>query len=270
MKKRVLLTLTAAMVAAAMFVSPAMSDMVGLPSMVVSATGNNTTSGNNTETPTNPSTPSAQTPAWTGALSVSTSTGTVLTSTIEMSGVSGLPIAIITPAQTVIAAAGLNPGETLVPTLSDFVGEVAQQMITNTALSAGARVAYMFDITMYAAGRDVADNRVTQLSAPVSFTVGVPDGYDGNVYDFAVVRIHNGVPSILPDLDNDPATVTFASDRFSAYALIYAPKGTLKATAKDSVPKTGDELPVAVPVTATVCLAAVAVTVAALNKKKRA
>ena len=60
MKKRVLLALTMAMATAAMFISPALSDMVGLPSMVVSATSNNTTPP--TQTPPSQNRPSKSIP----------------------------------------------------------------------------------------------------------------------------------------------------------------------------------------------------------------
>lgn len=260
MKKRVLLALTVAMAMAAMFISPALADTVGLPALVVSATSNNT------QTPAT-QTPAAQTPV---AATVTTSAGVEVTTTVPVTNVMGLPVAVSTPAGTLAAAAGLNAGESVVPTFSGSVGETAQQVITNAAISSGAQVAYMFDIAMMVSGRDVEDKAVTRLSAPVSFVMSTPAGYDGNVYDFAVVRIHDGAVSILPDLDSDPATITFATDRFSAYGIIYAEKGKLNVTAKDSVPKTGDEMPVAVPVTATVCLAAMVATAVVLNKKKRA
>ena len=105
---------------------------------------------------------------------------------------------------------------------------------------------------------------VTELSAPIRLKLDVPESIDGNKYDFAVVHLHNGEAAILPDLDGNPETVTIASDRFSAYAVIYAPKGQLKGV-KDSVPKTGDTIPAA----ATVCFISVAGTAAVLNKKKR-
>ena len=38
---------------------------------------------------------------------------------------------------------------------------------------------------------------------------------------FSVIRLHNGVAEILPDLDDDPNTITIETDRFSTYAIVY-------------------------------------------------
>ena len=39
--------------------------------------------------------------------------------------------------------------------------------------------------------------------------------------NLCVVREHNGTVDVLEDLDDDPDTVTFRTDRFSAYAFAY-------------------------------------------------
>lgn len=257
MKKRVLLALTVAMATAAMFISPALADTVGLPNMVVSATSNNTTA----------TTPAASSGEATISV-VTTSTGATVESSVAVRNTAGVTAAVTTSENALTRAAGLNPGEYVVPTFAGMAGEAAYRVISNTALQLGSSDFYAFDLSLQLYGRNSEDTTVTQLSAPVRFVVETP--FDGNVYDMAVVRIHNGAVTILPDLDSDPATVTFETDRFSAYAIVPVAKGSLSNLAKDSVPKTGDELPVAVPVTATVCLAAVAMTVVALNKKKRA
>lgn len=274
MKKRVLLALTMAMATAAMFISPAVADVVGLPALVASATSNNTQrptgSGNSVQTPK--PVPVVQ------QASVTKADGTKISSTVPMntSTLGGVPVALTTPQGAVLESAGIQQGETLVPTLSMGVGPEATKALTDATMAAGAKMALPFDITMYVQGRNAEDNRVRELSAPVTFVVQTPaydaDGkaIDKNAVDFAILRGHEGVVTLLPDLDDDPNTVTFATDRFSAYAIIYGEKGSFNLTAKDSVPKTGDQLPTAVPVTVTVCLAAVAVTMVALNKKKRA
>lgn len=277
MKKRVLLALTTAMAMAAMFVSPALSEAVGLPAMVVSATSNNTTKpstpGGTTQSSNNTQRPSTQ-PAQPvqSVTNVPTSAGTTVESTVSVDNrLLGVPTAVTTPAGQLAAAAGLKDGEAVIPEFTLSVGDGAKQVLTNAAIARGAKVAYAFDLTINLIGR-VGTDKVTQLTAPATFVMAAPADIDGNTYDFAILRAHDGVVSILPDLDSDPATITFATDRFSAYAVVYAEKGVLNTTAntaKDSVPKTGDELPAAVPMTATVCLAAVAMTAVALNKKKR-
>ena len=64
-----------------------------------------------------------------------------------------------------------------------------------------------------------------------------------------MLRLHDGVVTVLKDLDNDPNTVTFETDSFSDYALAYqeaaattpTPTPTAKPSASNT-PKTGDSL----------------------------
>ena len=265
MKKRVLLALTMAMATAAIFISPALADVAGLPAAVVSATGNNTTapgqqttqSGNN-----------AQRPA-AGGSGATTPVTVPVVSTIDVDNQSGFGAAITT--QGVTGLAGLAAGESLVPTITP---SGTSQAAVNRAMSLGGQVAYAVDISMIVPQRDANNNKVHQLSAPINVVLQRPEAQDGNTYDFMVLREHNGVLTNLSDLDTNTDTITISTDRFSVYTVIYAPKGVFPTVAgsgaKDSVPKTGDRLPAAVPVTVTVCLAALAMTAVALNKKKRA
>ena len=271
MKTRFLLALTMAMATAAMFISPALSDMVGLPSMVVSATSNNTTPP--TQTPPSQNRPTAsgnntQRPAG-GSGAVVAPVPAPVGSTIAVDNQSGFGVAITT--QGVSGLAGLAAGETLVPTVSPWG---LSQAAVNRAMSLGGQAAYSIDISMIVPQRNANNNKVTQLSAPINIVLQRPEAQDGNTYDFMVIREHNGVLTNLSDLDSNPDTITISTDQFSVYTVIYAPKGVFPTAAgsraKDSVPKTGDQLPAAVPVTVTVCLAALAMTAVALNKKKRA
>lgn len=199
---------------------------------------------------------------------VTSSTGAEILSTVPIENGIGFPAAVVTPGEEVAAAAGLAQGETFVPVFSGSYGPAAEQAVKAAAASAGVNLAYIFDISAYIDGRDVDDSSVTRLSTPVRFTVGAPDGIDGNAHDFAVIRIHNGSASILPDLDSDPATITFATDRFSVYAVAYTEKGKLART-KDNVPKTGDALPASIPATGVLSAAAFAAMVLFARKRER-
>ena len=65
---------------------------------------------------------------------------------------------------------------------------------------------------------------VTQLSSEISLTVAVPDSLKADGRTFAVVRLHDGKADILSDLDKDANTITFKTDKFSVYAIVYADK----------------------------------------------
>lgn len=199
---------------------------------------------------------------------VAVSSGEVLTSASAAIVTSITPAVIRTPQTQLNAAAagavgGLKAGQYAQVSIGDSqCGEQARQAVTNAASAVNGKVAAYLEITLDICKAGETPQNVTQLSAPVEFTLGAPADIDGNQYDFAVVRLHgDGQVDILPDLDSDPATITFQTDRFSVYAVIYGPKGAFKSTGKDRVPKTGDSsipvLPFAV--TGAVCAAAAVV-----------
>ncbi len=200
---------------------------------------------------------------------VTTSSGETLTSSAAINATAFIPAVVRTPQGAVTAAAasavgGLEEGQYVTATVGDSqCGELARQAVTNAASSVNGKVAAYLEITL-----DICDPKggvvrnVEQLSTPIEFTLAAPEGIDGSQYDFAVVRLHgDGKAEILPDLDNDPATITFQTDRFSVYAVIYGNKGAFGGSGKDSVPKTGDRAIPILPFAAAGAVCAVAATV---------
>ena len=86
---------------------------------------------------------------------------------------------------------------------------------------------WTLDLTMMA-----GETRVSELSAPVRFTIQAPAGSNTS-NDFKIVRVHGSEVTTLSDLDNDPATITFETDKFSSYTVV-------EVTLVQS-PKTGEE-----------------------------
>lgn len=288
MKRRVLMTMALTL---ALLVSPL--GQTGMSVLTASSnnssgsgttvSSNNSSSGSNSSTENNGSDSSSNdssSPAVNGTAGaegqVTTSEGVSVVSTVAVNNITVDAVAITTSKSSVYAAASLKDGQSLELSVTNFVGEVAREALNNAAGSAGAKVVSVMDLTLNILEKNGdSAGKVTQLASPVEFTVAAPaiDGVNAKDVDFAVLRLHDGVVTLLPDLDSDPATITFATDQFSAYAIVYGPKGTFdsyKTSAKgtkDNVPKTGDSLPIAAPITATVCLAAAAMV---LNKKKEA
>ncbi len=92
-------------------------------------------------------------------------------------------------------------------------------------------------------GEDVT---VSETGTPVKFTVALDDSFINtkNTVDrtYQVVRIHNGVVDVLPaTFDADSKTITFETDKFSTYALMYT--DTPKAS---KTPATADGMNVTV------------------------
>jgi len=79
---------------------------------------------------------------------------------------------------------------------------------------------------------------VNNAGSSVKMIAGIPEKsatIDGTQYtvlkddgrEFAMIRVHNGEVSVLRDQDSDQKTITFQSDKFSAFGLIYAPAGEI-------------------------------------------
>lgn len=62
---------------------------------------------------------------------------------------------------------------------------------------------------------------VSETSQPVQVTIAVPEALRAEGRQFAVVRAHQGEYALLEDLDDKADTITFATDRFSTYAIVY-------------------------------------------------
>lgn len=62
---------------------------------------------------------------------------------------------------------------------------------------------------------------VYELDKPIMFTLAIPDDLKKDERDFYVVRIHDGVSTILETTKNDDGTLSFKTDQFSTYALVY-------------------------------------------------
>lgn len=105
----------------------------------------------------------------------------------------------------------------------------------------------------------VDETQITELDKPLTLTISIPEAFRNSNRSFYIIRVHDGKIDILKDLDNDPDTVTFETDKFSVYTLAYenATVSTKKeetttetvtteavttenTTGKDVTPSTGD------------------------------
>lgn len=106
--------------------------------------------------------------------------------------------------------------------------KVAQEM-NGTLVSMLDVQLFRWEVTSFASVHDAG--------APVTFVAGIPEKShkDGNEYwvlrdddrEFAMVRVHNGEVTVLKDEDTDWKTITFTTDKFSAYGLMFAPAGEI-------------------------------------------
>ncbi len=67
----------------------------------------------------------------------------------------------------------------------------------------------------------VDETQITELKKPLTLTIKIPEAFRKSNRSFYIIRVHDGKIDILKDLDNDPDTVTFETDKFSVYTLAY-------------------------------------------------
>lgn len=215
-------------------------------------------------------------------VTVTTSGGTQITTTIPTSNTSSevLSVAMITPQNQVNEFAGLEAsnvqnGQYIALTVANSqCGQAAQQVINNAANAVNSMIATILEIDLgiFEQGGTLV-GKVTDLTEPIQFTISAPSNISnpGN-YDFALIRLHNGQADILPDMDDDPATITVETDGFSVYAVAYGEEGSFDAyrtsATNDKVPNTGSELPLVLPA-AVAAGVALAITAIVVWKKKK-
>ena len=134
-------------------------------------------------------------------------------------------VAFATPLDDIVAGYGLASGEkayAMVWDLDPKKSYLAQAVIDNTAAAFGAEAGPVVNIEL--GKRDTAGkySLLSQDGPAVTIKVGVPASFIQEGKTLAVVRVRpGGTVSILADLDEDPATVTFeTTGGAGAYAIV--------------------------------------------------
>ena len=82
----------------------------------------------------------------------------------------------------------------------------------------GRKPVKYFDLTMLKT-EDGYTERITEMPRPMEVIIEVPQDIYKEGKTYSILRVHDGELSVLPDLDDDPRTITFKTDRFSNYAI---------------------------------------------------
>jgi len=89
---------------------------------------------------------------------------------------------------------------------------------------------------------------VTELNTPLRIVMNVPESMKaGGNGSYCVMRMHNGEFSILEDLDSNPDTVTFETDKMSTFALGYYASANTETIAVETLSNDGINNDVPVP-----------------------
>lgn len=113
-------------------------------------------------------------------------------------------------------------------TVSSSDKAAVQETLSGDTGARGFAVGQYLDISLF---KIVGENRsaISQTARKLTIVIDVPDSLrskdSARPRTYAIVRVHDGTAEVLEDLDQDADTVTIATDRFSAYALVYHEAG---------------------------------------------
>lgn len=144
-------------------------------------------------------------------------------------GVTGF--VVLTPSTTVDSILGITKemqnmdGRGILYIANTTVGEKATAVFQAEADKVKGTILWYFDIQMFKYDGTWNEPQ-TSLSAPIKMAIGIGESDRSSKYDYAMIRLHDGKTTLLPDLDDDEYTITFESDKFSTYAMVRYPKGT--------------------------------------------
>ena len=80
---------------------------------------------------------------------------------------------------------------------------------------------------------DHEESRISQTRGTIKITIEIPESLRKANREFVMIRVHDGVATILKDLDTDANTITIETDRFSTYAIAYQDKQSDIAETED-------------------------------------
>ncbi|MCM1083078.1 MAG: hypothetical protein NC428_06315 [Clostridium sp.] len=132
------------------------------------------------------------------------------------------------------------------------------------AAAKGGKVAMVFDLSLEMLIDGVKKGNVKILDDEITITIDIPEEFRSSGREFSMIRLHDGKTDVLLDIDTNPNTITFTTDKFSLYSLIYKDsveqildtivinpdadnkKQDASQAKSDASPNTGDTAPITV------------------------
>lgn len=159
------------------------------------------------------------------------SNGTTLASAGAMHNIAaGINGAVVTtPQETMNASAGLSPQDVAAGTNAKlYMGNTykkAEKTALNDAVSQlGANLMTMVNVDLYTIAKNGTVTAIRTLNGEegVRVVIGLPAGIAKDGRSFSLVYMdENGKAVEIPDLDNDPRTLTVDLTRFGSFAIVY-------------------------------------------------
>ncbi|MCM1287037.1 MAG: hypothetical protein NC240_01915 [Clostridium sp.] len=112
------------------------------------------------------------------------------------------------------------------------------ELETIKAVAKKRKIAVILDMNIVRFIDGIVSGNVNKLDKEIIMTIDVPKEFQAANRKFSIIRLHDGIAEELPDLDDNPNTVTFSTGKFSLYTLIYedAGEGTALEPPKTNVP----------------------------------
>lgn len=148
-----------------------------------------------------------------------------------------------------------------------------QQDIISSSLSEEDVVGKYF-FTSFVKTVDGVSSVVSELSKPIMVKVDIPDDIYSANRTYSIARVHykgmgESEVSILDDIDNDPNTITFETDRFSTYAIVYKNLNGAGSIANIATDSAGSKTIIMIVGFAVVLFATIAIVVFNMNGRKK-
>lgn len=74
---------------------------------------------------------------------------------------------------------------------------------------------------------------IKNTNKPIKITINIPKELQQSGKIYSILRCHNGKVSVLKDIDNNPNTITFETDKFSTYAIAINKQDSVKKTSTE-------------------------------------
>ncbi len=109
--------------------------------------------------------------------------------------------------------------------ISETVSDSEATLIQNTAQNNGLKVVgdNIMDLSLIKSVESTK-TKLTEVEDEVEITLTIPESERGK-NSYSIIHIHNGKAVVLQDIDTDPNTVTFKTNKFSTFVLGYDEKG---------------------------------------------
>ena len=135
--------------------------------------------------------------------------------------------AVLTPEQIQL----VNNGETIeiridVKDISDQVPEQDKEVIENGIEEyrkevPGLVLGMYVDISMFIRIGEGDWNAITKAEEPIEIIIGIPEKLQEKDRAYYIIRAHDGIHTLMNDMDYEPSTITVSTDLFSSYAIAY-------------------------------------------------